>query len=44
MPIKDQKELFVWMLSDLRQGAERSTKSFELSQIAQDADVKKSDG
>jgi ferritin-like metal-binding protein YciE len=41
MPIKDQKELFVWMLSDLRQGAERSTKIFqELSQIAQDSDVK----
>jgi ferritin-like metal-binding protein YciE len=41
MPIKDQKELFLWMLSDLRQGAERSTKIFqELSEIAQDADVK----
>lgn len=41
MPIKNQKELFVWMLSDLRQGAERSTNIFqELSQIAQDPDVK----
>jgi ferritin-like metal-binding protein YciE len=41
MPIKDQKELFVWMLSDLRQGAERSTKIFqELGQIAQDPDIK----
>ena len=41
MPIKDQKELFLWMLSDLRQGAERSTKIFqELSEIAQDSDVK----
>jgi len=41
MPIKDQKELFTWMLSDLRQGAERSTKIFqELAQIAQDPDVK----
>jgi ferritin-like metal-binding protein YciE len=41
MPIKDPKELFVLMLSDLRQGAERSTKIFqELSQIAQDPDVK----
>jgi ferritin-like metal-binding protein YciE len=41
MPIKDAKELFIWMLSDLRQGAERSTKFFqELTQIAQDADVK----
>jgi ferritin-like metal-binding protein YciE len=39
--IKDQKELFVWMLSDLRHGAERSTKIFqELSQIAQDPDIK----
>jgi len=41
MPIKYQKELFLWMLSDLRQGAERSTKIFqELSEVAQDADVK----
>jgi ferritin-like metal-binding protein YciE len=41
MPIKDPKELFVLMLSDLRHGAERSTKIFqELGQIAQDPDVK----
>ena len=41
MPIKDQKELFIWMLSDLRSGAERSTKIFqELSHIAQDPEVK----
>jgi len=41
MPIKDAKELFVWMLSDLRQGAERSTKLFqELTQVAQDPDIK----
>jgi ferritin-like metal-binding protein YciE len=41
MPIKDQKELFNWMLSDLRQGVERSTKIFqELSQVAQDPDIK----
>jgi len=41
MPVKDAKELFIWMLSDLRQGAERSTKLFqELTQIAQDPDVK----
>ena len=41
MPIKDPKELFVYMLSDLRHGAERSTKAFqELSQVAQDPDVK----
>ena len=41
MPIEDPKELFVWMLSDARQGAERSTKIFqELAQVAQDADIK----
>ena len=41
MPIKDQKELFLWMLSDLRQGAERSKKIFqELSEITQDPDIK----
>jgi ferritin-like metal-binding protein YciE len=41
MPVKDAKELFIWMLSDLRQGAERSTKLFqELTQLAQDPDVK----
>jgi len=41
MPVKNAKELFIWMLSDLRQGAERSTKLFqELTQIAQDPDVK----
>ena len=41
MPIKDPKQLFVWMLSDVRQGAERSTQIFEeLAQVAQDPDVK----
>ena len=41
MPVKNAKELFIWMLSDLRQGAERSTKLFqELTQIAQDPDIK----
>jgi len=41
MPIKDQKELFIWMLSDLRQGAERSTKLFqELAQVVEDPDIK----
>ncbi len=41
MPIKDAKELFVLMLSDVRQGAEASGKAFhELSQIAQDVDIK----
>ena len=41
MPVKDPKEVFVMMLSDLRRGAEHSTKLFqELSGIAQDNDVK----
>ena len=41
MPLKDQKELFVWMLSDLRHGAERSTKIFEeLAKLAQEPDIK----
>ncbi len=41
MPIKDKQELFVWMLSDLRHGAERSNKIYEqIAQIAQDPDIK----
>jgi len=41
MPIKDQKELFLWMLSDLRKGAERSTRIFqELSDAVEDPDIK----
>jgi ferritin-like metal-binding protein YciE len=41
MPIKDPKELFVMMLSDLRQGAERSTKFYEeVAKLAEDPDVK----
>lgn len=41
MPIKSPKELFVLMLSDLRQGAERSSKILEeISQAAQDPDIK----
>jgi ferritin-like metal-binding protein YciE len=41
VPIKDPKELFLIMLSELRQGAERSTKVFEeLRELAQDPDVK----
>lgn len=41
MPVKNPKEMFVLMLSDLRQGTERTTKIFEeISQIAQDPDVK----
>jgi ferritin-like metal-binding protein YciE len=39
--VKDPKELFVMMLSNVRQGTEGSTKIFqELSQVAQNPDVK----
>jgi len=41
MQINNAKELFVLLLSDLRQGAERTTKIFqELSQFTQDPDIK----
>jgi len=41
MPIKEPKELFVLMLSNLRQGTERTTKLYqEFSQLAEDPDVK----
>ena len=41
MIVKNQKELFVMLLSDARQNAERSTKIYqEISQAAQDPDVK----
>ena len=41
MPIKNPKELFLLMLSELRQGTERTTKLFdEISQMAQDTDIK----
>jgi ferritin-like metal-binding protein YciE len=41
MPIKDPKEVFVRMLSDVRRGVEHSTKAFqELSGIAQDPEIK----
>jgi ferritin-like metal-binding protein YciE len=41
MPIKDPKELFVLMLSNLRQSTERTTKLYqEFSQVAQDPDIK----
>ena len=41
MPINNPKELFVRMLSDVRRGAESSTKIYqELSKIAEDEDVK----
>ena len=39
--VKDPKELFVALLSNVRQGTERTTKIFEeLSQVAQNPDVK----
>ena len=41
MPIKTPKEMFVALLSDLRQGAEKSAKIYEeLGQAAQDAEIK----
>jgi len=41
MPVKDQKELFTIMLSDLRRGAERSSEIYkELSELAQDPDLR----
>ena len=40
MSVQDPKELFLLMLSDLRQGAERSNKIFqELSEVAEDPEV-----
>jgi len=41
MPVKDPKDLFLLLLSNVRQNAERSTKIFqELSQMAQDPEIK----
>jgi ferritin-like metal-binding protein YciE len=41
MPVKDPKEVFVRMLSDVRRGAERSTKFFqEAGELAQNEDIK----
>jgi ferritin-like metal-binding protein YciE len=41
MAIKNPKELFVLMLSDLQQGAERTTKIFqEIAKAAQNPDIK----
>jgi ferritin-like metal-binding protein YciE len=41
MPVKSPKELFVTLLSDARQGTERSIKIYqEISQAAQDPDIK----
>jgi ferritin-like metal-binding protein YciE len=41
MPIKDPKDVFLTLLSDVRQNTERSTKFYtEISQQVQDPDVK----
>jgi ferritin-like metal-binding protein YciE len=41
MPVKDPKQLFVMMLSDLRQGAERSTRFYEeLAKFAEDPEIR----
>jgi hypothetical protein len=41
MSIRNPRELFVLMLSDLRQGTERTTKIFEeVSQIVEDPNIK----
>jgi ferritin-like metal-binding protein YciE len=41
MTIKEPKDLFVQLLSNLRQGTEGATKVFhEMSQVAQDPDIK----
>jgi len=41
MPVKSPKELFVLLLSDVRQATERTTKIFqEMSQAAQHPDIK----
>jgi ferritin-like metal-binding protein YciE len=41
MPIKNPKQIFVLMLSDLRQGSEKTTRIFQnLAQLAEDPDIK----
>lgn len=41
MSIKDPKEVFVWLLSDVRQASERTTKIFqELSRAAENPDIR----
>ena len=41
MPIKNPKQIFVLMLSDLRQGGEKTTKIFQnLAELAEDPDIK----
>jgi len=43
MPIKNPKQIFVLMLSDLRQGSEKTASIFQnLAQLAEDADIKQS--
>jgi len=41
MPVRDPKEVFLVLLSNVRQGAERGTKIYqEISQLAQNPDIK----
>ena len=41
MPVKDPKEVFLLLLSNVRQGAERGAKIYqELGQLSQDPDIK----
>jgi len=41
MPMKDPKDVFVALLSDVRQNTEKATKAYqEISQVAQDPDIK----
>jgi hypothetical protein len=41
MPVKNPRELFAMLLSDVRQNTERSAKIYqEISQAAQDPDIK----
>lgn len=41
MPVKNPREFFVLMLSNLRQGTDRTTKLFqEVAQMAEDPDIK----
>ena len=41
MPIKDPKEVFLTILSDVRQNTERATKFYqEISEVAQDSEIK----
>ena len=41
MPVRDPKEVFLVLLSNVRQGAERGAKIYqEISQLAQAPDIK----